>query len=187
MEALKVSFLGVLRASYDVTVDSIVSVVSMMLREKRFQSPLSPSDFNKILTEICVSAPDNGRDKAKMIVSLVVQTSVTSQRDGLMVVNNDNQLVDRFLDSLYNDSSNKDDIALIKKAKHHIVSLLNQDKTTVGDANDDEEQQYDDDDEQQYDDDGFEPESPKRLNETTGSLDLLNTLTHSLSHPIICR
>ncbi len=173
MEALKTALIGILRTNYNVAVEVIVFVIRTMQLNSRFQSPLSPSEFNKVLTEICINAPDNGREMAKMIVSLVVQTSVSTQKDGLMVVNNDKELLDRFLDSLYTDSSSKDDITLIKKTKDQIVSILKQDTNITQDSQDDEEQQYNDDE--------FEPESPNRLSMTSGNILILH-LTHSLHH-----
>ena len=182
MEALKTVLIGVLRTNYNVAVEVIAFVIRTMQLNLRFLSPLSPSEFNKVLTEICINAPDNGREMAKMIVSLVVQTSVSSQKDGLMVVNNDKELVDRFMDSLYTDSSSKDDITLVKKTKVQVVSILKQGNNMTQDSQDDEEQQYNDDE--------FEPESPNRLNMSTGNtliLHLFNSLTSSLTHTQIMK
>lgn len=171
MEALKTTLIDVLRNNYNVAVKLIAFVIRTMQLNSRFQSPLSPSEFNKVLTEIYTNAPDNEKEMAKMIISLVVQTSVSSQKDGLMVVNNDKELLDRFLDSLYTDSSTKDD-SLIKKTKDQVVLTLKQDNNIAQDSQDDEDQQYNDDE--------FEPESPSRLYRSTGNTSILNLLTHSL-------
>lgn len=161
MDALRTALIGLLRSSYEVAIEVITFIVCKIQLDARFESPLSPSEFNKILTEICINSPGNGREMAKMVVSSIVQTSVTSHRDGFMVINNDNQLLDRFLDSLYNDSSNKDDKELVVKVKNRITLKLKQENTLREDRQDDEDQQYSDDE--------FEPESPNRPNADTGN------------------